>query len=81
MPDDRIEIPSWARSMGVFGGLLMMALGLIIAWRRSDSSAVLPQTGWKPPTPSTPPTPSSGDRLMEALIGRIEGRPPGEGKS
>lgn len=79
MPDDRIEIPEWARSMGIFGGLLMMALGLLIAWRRSDSDVALPPTGWKPP-PGPAPAPSAGDRLVEALIGRVEGRKPGDKK-
>lgn len=76
--DDRIEIPAWARSMGVFGGLLMMALGLLIAWRRSDMDVVLPPTGGKPG-----PAPGAGqlDRLLEALIGRVAGKPPGGGNS
>lgn len=72
--DDRIEIPAWARSMGVFGGLLMMALGLLIAWRRSESDVVLPPTGGKL---GPGPGPSTTDRLMEALIGRVSGKPPG----
>ena len=76
--DDRIEIPDWARSMGIFGGLIMMALGLLIAWRRSDMDAVLPPTGGKPgPSPGS----SSADRLMEALIGRVAGKPPEGGSS
>ncbi len=76
--DDRIEIPAWARSMGIFGGLIMMALGLLIAWRRSDMDAVLPPTGGKPgPSPGS----SSADRLMEALIGRVAGKPPEGGSS
>ena len=76
--DDRIEIPDWARSMGIFGGLIMMALGLLIAWRRSDMDAVLPPTSGKPgPSPGS----SSADRLMEALIGRVTGRPPEGGSS
>lgn len=76
--DDRIEIPAWARSMGIFGGLIMMALGLLIAWRRSDMDAVLPPTGGKP---GPAPGPSQTDRLMEALIGRVAGKSPGDGKS
>lgn len=76
--DDRIEIPAWARSMGIFGGLIMMVLGLVIAWRRSGMDAVLPPTGGAPPPA---PGPSQTDRLMEALIGRVTGRPPGDGSS
>jgi hypothetical protein len=77
MNDPRIEIPAWARSMGIFGGLIMMALGLLIGWRRSEMDVVLPPTGGpKPPAPG----PSTGDRLVEALIGRISGSPP-DGKS
>ena len=75
--DPRYEIPAGLRSMGIFGGLLMIALGLIIGWRRSDAQAVLPPTGGpRPPAPG----PSTGDRLAEALISRITGVPPG-GKS
>jgi hypothetical protein len=75
MADDRIQIPAAVRSMGIFGGLLMIALGLIIGWRRSDSQAVLPPTGGpRPPAPG----PSSSDRLVEALIGRITGTPGGK---
>ncbi len=76
--DDRIEIPAWARSMGIFGGLIMMALGLLIAWRRSEMDVVLPPTGGKP-GPS--PGPSQLDRLLEALIGRVAGKPPEGGGS
>jgi len=78
--DDRIEVPAWARSMGIFGGILMMALGLIIAWRRSDSDVALPQTGWKPP-PGPATVPSTGERLMEALIERVAGKPTDDKKS
>ena len=75
MNDPRIEIPAWARSMGIFGGLIMMALGLLIGWRRSEMSAVLPPTGGpKPPAPG----PSGADRLVDALVNRIGG---GTGKS
>ena len=76
--DDRIEIPAWARSMGIFGGLLMMALGLLIAWRRSGMDAVLPPTGGAPGPAAGP---SQFDRLMEALIGRVAGKPPEGGSS
>jgi hypothetical protein len=73
MNDPRIEIPAWARSMGIFGGLIMMALGLLIGWRRSEMSAVLPPTGG--PTPPAP-GPSNSDRLIDAIIGRIGGEAP-----
>ena len=76
--DDRIEIPAWARSMGIFGGLIMMALGLLIAWRRSGMDAVLPPTGG---AAGPAPGPGQFDRLMEALIGRVAGKPPEGGSS
>jgi hypothetical protein len=77
MADDRIEIPGWAREMGIFGGLVMIVLGLIIAWRRSGMDVPLPPTGGPAPAPSAPGT---GDRLIEALIERVAGKPPGDGK-
>ena len=33
--------------LGIFVGLLMVAVGLIIGWRRSGMSAQLPPTGWR----------------------------------
>lgn len=72
MHDPRIEIPPWARSMGIFGGLIMMALGLVIGWRRSEMSTVLPPTGGRPPPA---PGPTGSDRLVDALINRIGGAP------
>lgn len=74
MADDRIEIPGWAREMGIFGGLIMIVLGLVIAWRRSGMDVPLPPTGG-PPAPS--PGAGTGDRLIEALIERVAGKPPG----
>lgn len=81
MEDDRIEIPGWARLIGIFGGLLMMALGLLIAWARSGMSAVLPPTGWQT-RPTQEAQRGQGERLVEALISRIGGRSgTGDGKS
>ena len=47
MEDNRIVIPRGLRNLGIFVGLLMMAAGLIIGWRRSGMSAQLPPTGWR----------------------------------
>ena len=73
MNDPRIEIPAWARNMGIFGGLIMMALGLLIGWRRSEMDVVLPPTGGPPPPA---PGASNADRLVDALISRISGGAP-----
>ena len=64
--DDRIEIPEWARSMGIMGGLVMIALGLLIAWRKSDMDVALPPTG--NPTPPRPGGPGLLD-IIAALRG------------
>jgi hypothetical protein len=47
MEDNRIVIPRGLRNLGIFVGLLMVAVGLIIGWRRSGMSAQLPPTGWR----------------------------------
>lgn len=47
MEDNRIVIPRGLRNLGILAGLAMMALGLIIAWRRSGMDARLPPTGWR----------------------------------
>jgi hypothetical protein len=64
--DPRFEIPPALRSMGIFGGLLMMALGLIIGWRRSGMDAVLPPTGGKP----APKEPDMLERLAELITSK-----------
>ena len=46
MEDPRFVIPRGLRNFGILAGLVMMALGLIIAWRRSGMDARLPPTGW-----------------------------------
>jgi hypothetical protein len=76
--DDRIEIPGWARLVGIFGGLLLMVLGMLVAWARSGMSAVLPPTGWRS-EPAQEARQGPIERLAEALISRVSG-PPGEGK-
>lgn len=63
--DPRIEIPDSVRSMGIFGGLLMIILGLIIGWQKSGTQAELPQTGYKMP----PKEPGLLERLAEAALG------------
>jgi hypothetical protein len=44
---ERIVIPRGLRNLGILAGLVIMALGLLIAWRRSGMDTVLPPTGWK----------------------------------
>lgn len=61
--DPRFEIPPALRSMGIFGGLILMAMSLVIGWHQSGGSAELPQTGFKEPT--------KGPGLLERLAGAI----------
>lgn len=67
MADDRIEVPEWARSMGIMGGLVMIALGLLIAWRKTEMDVALPPTG-NPSPPKRPGGPSILD-IIAALRG------------
>lgn len=67
--DPRIEIPEGLRNVGIIGGIFLMLLGLLVGWVRSGHDAELPVTGVKTP----PKAPGPLDRLVEALIGRIEG--------
>lgn len=69
--DPRLEIPSALRNMGIFGGLLMMALGLIIGWRQSGMDAVLPPTGGKPAAKQ----PDILDRLADLITSKRERTP------
>ena len=62
--DPRIEIPSGLRSMGIFGGLIMIVMGLIIGWQKSGGQAELPQTGFKVP----PKEPGLLERLAQAVL-------------
>jgi len=62
--DPRFEIPPALRSMGIFGGLIMIALGLIIGWQKSGSQTELPQTGFKVP----PKEPGLLERLAQAVL-------------
>lgn len=71
--DPRIEIPEGLRNVGIFGGLVLMALGLLLGWVKAGRSAELPVTGVKQPAKG----PSAVDRLVEALVGRLGG--PGGG--
>jgi hypothetical protein len=73
MKDPRIEIPSGLRNAGIMGSLLMIALGLWIAWKQADQDIVLEPTGYKPP----PKGPSSFDRLIEALTNWLNGKKEG----
>jgi type IV secretory pathway TrbL component len=47
MSDPRIPVPAALRNLGIIGGILMMILGLFMAWRRAGEDPTLPQTGWK----------------------------------
>jgi len=62
--DPRFEIPPALRSMGIFGGLIMIVMGLVIGWQKSGSQAELPQTGFKAP----PKDPGLLERLAQALL-------------
>lgn len=69
--DPRFEIPPALRNMGIFGGLLMMALGLIIGWRRSGMDAVLPPTGGKPAAKE----PDMLERIVDLITSKRERTP------
>jgi len=62
--DPRFEIPPALRSMGIFGGLIMIVMGLIIGWQKSGGQAELPQTGFKVP----PKEPSLLERLAQVVL-------------
>jgi hypothetical protein len=68
--DQRFQIPEGVRDVGIFGGLLMMALGLIIGWQRSGMDAQLPPTGYKVP----PKQPGLLENLGEALLSWFRGK-------
>ena len=70
MNDPRIEIPSGLRNAGILGGLLMIILGLWMAWKQADSEVVLESTGHKPP----PGGPSTFDKLIEAFTTWLNGK-------
>jgi hypothetical protein len=62
--DPRFEIPPALRSMGIFGGLIMIVMGLVIGWQKSGGQAELPQTGFKTP----PKEPGLLERLAQAVL-------------
>jgi hypothetical protein len=62
--DQRFEIPPALRSMGIFGGLILMVLGLVIGWQQAGQSAELSQTGFKSP----PKDPGLLQRLAQAVL-------------
>ena len=74
--DPRIEVPEGLRNAGIFGGIIMIILGLLIGWERAGMSVVMDPTGGPPP-PVEPSVPGYLDRLAEAIISRIKG--PGKG--
>jgi hypothetical protein len=47
MKDPRIPLHPVIRNTGFAIGILMMIAGLIIGWRQSGMSAVLPPTGYR----------------------------------
>ena len=73
MNDPRIEIPSGLRNAGILGGLLMIVLGLWMAWKQADTDIVLDPTGNKPP----PSGPSSFDKLLDAFTSWLSGKKEG----
>lgn len=70
--DPRIEVPEGLRNAGIFGGIIMMILGLLIGWARAGMSVVMGPTG-NPPPAVGPSVPGVLDRLAEAIISRING--------
>jgi hypothetical protein len=64
--DPRFEIPPALRTMGIFGGIIMMVMGLLIGWEQAGRSAELPQTGYKSP----PKEPGLLERLAAAVLNR-----------
>ena len=70
--DPRIEVPEGLRDAGIFGGIIMMILGLLIGWARAGMSVVMDPTG-NPPPAVGPSAPGILDRLAEAIISRING--------
>jgi hypothetical protein len=62
--DPRFEIPTALRSMGIFGGLIMIVMGLVIGWQKAGQSAELPQTGFTPPSKE----PGLLERLAQAVL-------------
>jgi hypothetical protein len=64
--DPRYEIPPALRSMGIFGGIIMIVMGLIIGWQKAGESAELPQTGFKVP----PKGPGLLERLAAAVLNK-----------
>jgi|APGre2960657373_1045057.scaffolds.fasta_scaffold243969_2 hypothetical protein len=70
MADNGFQVPGGVRNVGIIGGLVMMALGLIIGWQRSGQSAALDQTGY-----TQPPKPKGIlDTLGEALLEWTKGK-------
>ena len=62
--DPRFEIPTALRSMGIFGGLIMIVMGLVIGWQKSGGQTELPQTVFKVP----PKEPGLLERLAQAVL-------------
>jgi hypothetical protein len=69
MNDPRIEIPAGLRNAGILGGLLMIVLGVWMAWKQADAEVVLESTGHKPPT-----GPGTFDKLIEAFTTWLNGK-------
>jgi hypothetical protein len=70
MADDRFQVPSGIRDVGIIGGLVMMALGLLIGWQRSGQSASLDQTGYTQPPGPKGLLESLGETLLEWAKGK-----------
>lgn len=47
MSDPRLPIPTVLRQLGIVGGIILMIVGLVMAWRRAGEDPVFPQTGYK----------------------------------
>jgi hypothetical protein len=61
---NRFVLPPEARNIGIFGGLILMALGLLVGWVQSETQTPLPPTGSAP----SPAPDSRTDTVVKALV-------------
>jgi len=45
----KFELPDGVRNVGIFGGLMLMALGLLVGWVQAGQQTPLAQTGGPAP--------------------------------
>lgn len=58
----RFSVPPEMRNVGIFGGLMLMALGLLVGWVQSETQTPLPPTGG----PAMPANKDAG--IVKALV-------------